>query len=548
MLTAVEVRDFVNIAHARLPLPAAGFCALTGETGVGKSLLIDALSAALGLKLRRRLLRKGAEAAEVALSFDLGGRAGALNLLKRHGLAAPGGELVARRVIDAQGRSRAYVNGSLVGVGQLAEIVGGLVAICGQNEHVRLRQAARRRELLDMAAKALPDAALVAARFQAHQEAAARLAAAEAAAAQDAERLAALQEELNELDGLGFAPEAWEEQNRLLTQQENMAEIGELRGGLDAALDELGTRLAQAQEQGRRLAALLPEAAGVGEDLAALNALAADAARALAKLGEGLGEVDRSALEEAEAYVAEALRLARRHRLPDPAGLPRLRAAKAAELAGLGGGDVKELRRAAAKAAEDWRAAAAVLSEKRGAAAPRLGRQVQDSLRQLGMPGARFAIELRPAAGVARTGAEDVGFGFAARRQGNLGDLGEVASGGELSRLTLALFSHAGGDGARAMVFDEVDAGISGKTAAHVGSLLARLGAERLVLCVTHLPQVAAAAASHWLVRADEDGLASFELIEGAAREEEIARMLAGKKITAASRSNAKEILATAAG
>ena len=549
MLAAIEVKDFASIEHARLAVPATGFCVLTGETGVGKSLLIDALAAALGLKLRRRLVRKGSGQAEIALAFDLQGRVSALNLLKRHGLAAPDGELVARRVIDAQGRSRAYLNGSLVPVGTLAEVVGSLVGICGQNEHIRLKQAVRRRELLDMAAKALPDAAQVATCHQAHLDAIRKLEQAEAAAERDAERLAALDAELLELDELDFTLEAWEERNLLLTQHENAAEIGQLRAGLGAQLDELSGQLAGVQAEAKRLAELLPAAAKANEDIAALAAVADDAARELSKLEGDAVESDRGAIEEAEAFVAEALRLARKYRLPAPQDLPALRAERAAERAQLGGADVAGLRAAAQEAEEQWRQAAEQLSAKRKQAAPRLARQVQASLRQLGMPAARFAIELQQLSAPAKQGLEEVAFGFAARRQGKLGEPGEVASGGELSRLTLALFSHAGGDGGRDMVFDEVDAGISGKTAAHVGSLLGRLGSDRLVLCVSHLPQVAAAATTHWLVRADADeGTASFEQIEGAAREEEIARMLAGKRITATSRSNAREILATAAG
>lgn len=548
MIRALEVRNFVNIAAASLELPATGFCALTGETGVGKSMLVDALALLLGGRFKQSQIREGSESAEIVAVFAPPERGEVASWLARQDLTAAAGELILRRVLHRGGRARCYINGTATTASQLETLAGMLVAICGQNEHLKLRQAERRRLLLDTAAGATRLAAAVAARHREHQQAVARLEAARARAAAAAEEVARVEADLGELDALGICAASWEENNRILDLQANAQELHELQERLAANVASLGELAAASAPDARRLAELRGASGQLGEDLASVEALVEDIARALAKLREGLGEVDQQALEDAEGFVAEATRLARKHRLLGGDQLPAHAEQLRAKLAELGAEDVAALEEGARRALASWREAAAALSAKRRARAGELAAAVQASLRQLGMAGARFRIELSPADGPTRFGAEDVEFLFAARARGALNPVGEVASGGEMSRLTLALFSLTGGDGARALVFDEVDTGISGKTAAHVGSLLAELGRRRLVLCVTHLPQVAAAASSHWRVgAADADGTASFAAISGAAREEEIARMLAGRRITAASRSNAREILDSAA-
>lgn len=546
MLTALEVSDFANVSHALLELPEEGYCALTGETGVGKSILVDALALASGARLDRDFVRSGRERAELSASFDVGGNKAVCEWLERSGMADEGGELVVRRAIDRNRRSRAHVNGRAATLAQLGELVGALVGICGQHEHLRLRDAARRRELLDRSAKAQGPARDTAAAYEKWKEACAALEEAKKGAEAARGRIGEIEEFLAEVDALGLTEKRWEEESGLLAKQGNVAEIGELHRAVGEGIDALEGGLSGIKPAASRLAELLPEAKGVADQVRDMSILASDLSRDHARLGESTGEVDRESLERAEAFVSEAHRLSRKHKAVGPPELVALADRMRKELEEIGSADVGAAERRVADALKKYEAAAKRLTAARRKEAKGLSGRVRGTLRQLALPHARFEIALDPRDGPSRHGAEDVAFRFAARKTMDMSELGEVASGGELSRTSLALFAEVGGDGNKDMVFDEVDTGIGGKTAAHVGRLLAELGAGRLVLCVTHLPQVAAAARHHWIVRTDEEGLATLEFAEGSVREEEIARMLAGRRITEASRVNAREILATA--
>lgn len=548
MLTALEVSDFANVSHALLELPEEGYCALTGETGVGKSILVDALALASGARLDRDFVRSGRDRAELSASFDVGGNPAALEWLARNGMEDDGGELVVRRGIDRNRRSRAHVNGRAATLAQLGEIVGTLVGICGQHEHLRLRDAARRRELLDRSAKAQGRAAAVSAACEKWKDACAALEEAKKGAEAARGRIGEIEGFLAEVDMLGLTEQRWEEESGLLAKQGNVAEIGELHRAVGEGIGALEGGLSGIKPAAARLAELLPDAKAVSDQVRDLSILASDLSRDHARLGESTGEVDRESLERAEAFVSEAHRLSRKHRAVGPPELIALADRMRKELEEIGSADVGAAERKVAEALGRYEAAAKKLTAARRKEARSLSGRVRNTLRQLALPHARFEIALDPRDAPSRHGAEDVAFRFAARKTMDMSELGEVASGGELSRTSLALFAEAGGDGSKDMVFDEVDTGIGGKTAAHVGRLLAELGAGRLVLCVTHLPQVAAAARHHWIVRTDEEGLAALEFAEGKVREEEIARMLAGRRVTEASRVNAREILATASG
>ena len=548
MISALEVRNFVNIASASLVLPAAGFCVLTGETGVGKSLLVDALSLLLGTRPKKNLIREGSETAEITAVFEIEKDSAAVAWLPENDLGDAGGELIVRRVLDRRGRSRCYINGTLATLTQLEALAGMLVGICGQNEHLKLRMAERRRFSLDTAAKATSQAGEVASCFANYKNAMEMVTAARERSEQVRGQVDHLSEDLAEINELGITSETWEENNRILDLQANAQELVELQARLQGGADSLGTLVAQSLPDSRRLAQLIPSTSQVHEDLESVESLSVDIARACAKLGEGLEEVDQKAYEEAERFVGEAHRIARKHRLVSAEHLIGQAQKMREKLDRLEMEDIGLLEEKASQCLESWNKAAAKLTAKRKGQAQKLAAGVQASLRKLGMPGARFAIELLAQPEPTRYGREDVEFLFAARARGAMNRVGDVASGGEMSRLTLALFCLTGGDGARALIFDEVDTGVGGRTAAHVGSLLAKLGQQRLVLCVTHLPQVAAAATRHWLVSADSiEGLATFTAISGPEREEEIARMLAGRNVTEASRSNAREILDSAA-
>lgn len=546
MLTSLEVTDFVNVSHALLELPDKGFCALTGETGVGKSLLIDALGLALGARLDRDYVLSGKQKAEVGVAFDVGGNPEALQWLRDSGMEGDGGELIVRRTIDSRRKSKSYINGKMATLAQLGELVGLLVGLCGQHEHLRLRQAARRRELLDTAAGALELAEKTAQLHGLWKESCALLARTEEAAGKAQERITEIREVLAEIELTGLTAEKWAAENDLLTVQGNAEEIGGLYAEIGDGVDAVAGNIAKVAGKASRLADLMPSAKNISEQANDISRMADDLARDHKRIGEAIGEVDQQALEQAEAFVSEVHRLARKHKVASPLELLEYADSLRKELGGLESVSVKEAQARVEKAKKDLLAQAARLTKARAKEAKSLSEKVCGTLRRLGMPQARFEIALEPRDEVSQHGAEDIVFLFAARKTLKLSDLGEVASGGELSRASLAFFAHVGGDGNKDMVFDEVDTGIGGKTAAHVGGLLSALGDDRLVLCVTHLPQVAAAARHHWIVKMGEDGLARLEFAQGADREEEIARMLAGRKITEASRNNAREILATA--
>lgn len=545
MLASIEVHDFAYIEQARFELPAHGFCVLTGETGVGKSLLIDALALALGGRLTRGVVREGAQQAEVSLLLALPVATSLRQQLAEQGFGQVGDELLVRRTIDGNRRSRAYINGRAATVGQLAELTGRLVSICGQHEHLLLRASDHRRELLDATANSAQTVVATATAYGNWKQAQSELEQAVAGAEKVAGRIAELQAIVADCQGLSLSTERWQEQNRILTLQGSAAELSELHGQLNAALSEATQVLAQCRSVVQRLAELDPRVKELAEQLTSLEVIGQEADREASQLPGDSDELDPAALVEAESFVAECHRLARRFRLVGPEALPEFLTEVQAELNSLTAADVGALENNVAAARKTWDEAAAALSTKRAAAGAKLDRQVQGTTRRLGMPTARFGVQLEPRAAPSPHGAETVNFGFAARKSGELADLAEVASGGELSRISLALFTHAVGAHAGALVFDEVDAGVGGRAAANVGSLLAELGEQRLVLCVTHLPQVAAEAQHHWLVSA-ESGTAIFTAVTGTRREEEIARMLAGRTVTKASRDNAKDILAAA--
>jgi DNA repair protein RecN (Recombination protein N) len=553
MLRALSLRDFVIVEALDLEL-ATGFTVLTGETGAGKSILVDALGLILGERADPAVVRAGAQRADLAAEFDLAGAAAARAWLAANDLEEAGADsCLVRRTLDRSGRSRGFVNGRPATAAQLRELGDCLVDIHGQHEHQWLVQRDYQRRLLDAFAGAQACAAEVASRHADWRRAVESRRSREASRESSAREREFLREEIRDLESLAFTPEGWSgeiaEHRRLAHAQEL---IGHCRAALEAA-DEgepaATDRLAAAGASLARAAQVDPELAEAARDLETAAAHAAEAAHAIRRYLQRV-EPDPARLEALERRLRAVHDMARRMRV-EPGALPAALAQRQARLEELGGdSSLEELAAREAAARRALEQSARALSAARRQAADRLGEEVTRRLQGLAMQGGRLEVRLEPLAEPASYGLETVELLVAAHAGQPLGPVGKVASGGELSRLALAVQVLMGGRaGIPTLVFDEVDAGIGGGVAETVGSLLAELSRHHQVLCVTHLPQVAAFARHQLRVAkhaAGEGTLAQVQALDAQGRVEEIARMLGGVKITETTRRHAQEMLGRA--
>ncbi len=573
MLTALAIRDVVLIERLDLGF-GPGLTVLTGETGAGKSILLDSLGLALGARAEAGLVRPGAAQASVTACFAPPAGHPVAALLGEDGIAAEAGEeIVLRRVLGGDGRSRAFVNDQPVGVALLRRIGAALVEVQGQHEQMGLADPASHATLLDAFGVPPPLRAEVAAAWTAWRGARDALAAAReaiAAARRDEEWLTHAVSELATLAPQPGEEEALAGERQRLQQAERRAEAiaaaaAELspgNHGRDRRNPGPGAALRAAARALQRLIPTTPR------ELAAQPAPAPEnpvdpALAALERAEEALAEAetllsrlaaeadaDPRRLEQAEERLF-ALRAAARKHAVAVVDLPGLLDSLSARLAALqtGEAEVAALERAAAAARTRYEAAAGALSAARMAAARKLDRAVGRELPPLRLEKARFRAEATPLAEAewGPGGADSVRFLIATNPGQELGSLARVASGGELSRLMLALkVVLAAGSPVPTLVFDEVDAGIGGATAASVGERLARVAEGVQVLVVTHSPQVAARGSAHLRVaKASAAGrtATTVEALDPAARREEIARMLAGETVTQAARAAAAELL-----
>ena len=548
MLRSLAIRDFVTVFILDVEF-APGLTVLTGETGAGKSILLDALGLLLGDRFDAAQLRAGAERAELAATFDIDDVPAAAAWLADQALAADGSDVLLRRVLDAQGRSRAWINGRPATLAQLKALGEMLVALHGQHAHQTLGQPDTQRALLDAFGGFTILAAEVAQRWRAWRSAVERRDAAQSAAAATASEREFLEERCRELAALAVTEAEWRE---LAAAQSRLAHAAELIGlATDAAValadadDSLATRLAQLLARLRAAVVHDPALAAVVELLEPAHIELAEAARTLHDYLRRL-DLDPQELARVENRLAALHDVARKHRVK-PEALPALLAETEARLAALSeSADAQALSERAARAERDYREAATQLSKKRRFHGNELAHRVTTAMQALAMNGGRFEVALEPAGNPASFGLYDVEFQVSAHPKQPLAALAKVASGGELSRMALALSVVASEAGSvPTLVFDEVDSGIGGAVAATVGQLLQTLGARRQVLCVTHLPQVAAFADAHYRVTkaGTADGVTStIDLLTDGLRVEELARMLGGSEITAKTRAHAQEL------
>ena len=552
MLQSLSIRNFVIVDTLELEF-SAGFTALTGETGAGKSILIDALELALGGRSESGMLRAGCERAEIAACFDVSGLAELQAWLDEQDLTGDHGLCLMRRTLDDSGRSRGFINGRAVTLQQMREAGDLLLDVHGQHAHQSLLRSDAQRALLDRYAGAdalLDEVGELYRRWQAVRKQ--RL-----ALEQDAAGLAAERELLvfqtRELEQLDFTAERWAE------EQAEHARLSNAAGLLETAalgLECLSEADTACLPQLAALSARLETAARLDGDLAEPMALLTSAQAELQEVVYALRqyqrqlEADPQRLDELERRIGAVIDCARKYRI-QPEALPELHRQLADRLAALGeAGDADVLAQREAAAQADWHRQARRLSELRAQAAERLGKQISAAMQGLAMNGGRFEARLVPLASGSAHGLEDIEFQVSANPGSPLRPLARTASGGELARISLAIqVALSGIARVPTLIFDEVDSGIGGSVAEIVGRLLKQLGQRHQVLCVTHLPQVAAAADQQWQVsKSSRDGatLSRIVPLDQAARIEEIARMLGGVTLTDTTRRHAAEMLGCA--
>ncbi len=552
MLRRLTIRDFVIVDRLELEFEA-GFGTLTGETGAGKSILLDALGLALGGRADASAVRTGRDKADIAAEFDLPDGSPLADWLAEQDLPADEGMVILRRVVEAGGRSRGWINGVPATQTQLREAGEWLADIHGQHAHHALLKADAQRALLDAHAGAAALAAEVAAHYRSWQRLVALRQAADQDAAASARERELLEWQIRELEELEFEPGAWAELN---AEHGRLAHAAGLMQGADEALAVLGEGdfavTSQLQHIGVRVDAMAeidPALADVRELVIGAAIQADEALHALRRYRDRL-DLDPARLGEIERRLAQVTDLARKHRTV-PEALPELLADWRARLDELvARADPVRLAAQEARAHAEYRAAAERLSAARRPAAEALSREITEAMQTLAMAGGRFEVALEPSQDGAAHGLETVEFRVAANPNQPLRSLAKVASGGELSRIGLAIQVMTSRDSATpTLIFDEVDVGIGGRVAEIVGKLLHRLGRERQVLCVTHLPQVAACADWQWTIAKAQRGgevVSAVTSLDAEGRVAEIARMLGGVSITETTRRHAAEMLGMA--
>jgi len=556
MLTHLQIRDFAIIDAIELEL-RPGLTVLTGETGAGKSILVDALQLLAGGRAGAEVVRHGSERAEISGTFDLAQAPRELKQWLEEQSLSGSEDLIIRRVVSADGRSRAYLNGQSVPVQLLREAGNILIDIHGQHEFQSLMRSSAQRELLDGYGKHESLVAQVGIAHRVWAEILNRTLDLETRARDREAKLELLRYQVQELNALQLKEC---EVQSLTEERARLSNRGRLAEGAQSALQQLfeseegsaHSSVSRALQSLRGLASVDTKLAAVVPILEEASIQITEAARALEHYRETL-DVDSARQDEVERRLAAIEELARKNRVP-PDGLiertaqlnKELEALERAEL------DLAVLRKDLATALESYRVQANQLSARRVTAGRALAKDISTRMQTLGMAGGRFQVDVTQDgnADPAQHGIDQIDFKVTANPGQPLRALSKVASGGELSRLSLAVQVSCAARETRCMVFDEVDSGIGGAIAEIVGKELRALGARGQVLCVTHLPQVASQGHHHLRVTKLTDGkttrTALTDLSAGD-RVEEIARMLGGVEVTAKAREHAREMLKVAA-
>ena len=552
MLLALSLRDFVIVEQLHLDFQP-GFTVLTGETGAGKSITLDALSLLLGDKADYSQIRHGCPEAQLSALFDLSGLPELRAELCEQGLLGTDEvELSIRRTIDSKGRSRSFINNQAATLAQLRQIGSRLVDIHGQSAHHSLNSEAVQRDLLDAFAGSKPLAEQVQAAYRQWRQAQEDLATAEAEGERLAEERERLAWQVGEMEKLAPVEGEWAQLSQSYDSLAHAAELLQAAEEVAAHIDGdngLHSLAGRCRRQLESLSGIEPRFA---ESLEMLDSIEAELGEISSHMHSvaARAEINPAELAAQEERMAELMSAARRHRI-EPEELPARLAQLQQDLADSeAAADIEALREQVRLAEAAYLQPARELSAQRQQAAAKLAEETTEHMQQLSMRGARFHIELIPCEAQAY-GLEQVQFQVAANQGSPLRPLNKVASGGELARISLALQVTASQyTQIPTLIFDEVDSGIGGGVAETVGRALRTLGRQHQVLAVTHLPQVAACGAQHWQVSKHSGGgqtVSTIRELEGSARVEEIARMLGGETLTDTTRRHAAEMLEMAA-
>ena len=555
MLMNLQVRDFAIVDRIDIEFDP-GMTVLTGETGAGKSILVDALGLVLGERGSAQLVRDGAKRAEFAAGFDIAELPAVREWLDEQALDVDD-DCLLRRVVNADGRSRAFINGNSVPLSQLKALGELLLDIHGQHFHQSLGRREIQRALLDHFGGLLDDRAKVENHYALWRSLADQLQNISDAEADRASRLDLLTFQLNELESLALEPG---ELDALKSERQRLQNSGKLADGVGSALhrlfdNESGNANSLVAEATRSIEQMVEFDASLEPVLVALNGASiqvAEAAETLRRYGETI-DMDPARRDWVEERLDAVQTIARKHRVAGDE-LPELNARLSAEHDELSHAEERgrELEEQAEAAQAKYLKLAKSLSKARAGAATRFSAAVSEAMHSLGMPGGIFEVSLTPipVESARPWGLDNIEFLISANPGQALQPLAKVASGGELSRMALSIQVIASdGSAIPTMVFDEVDSGVGGGVAEMVGRRLQELGANRQVLCVTHLPQVASLADQHFRISKVTDGKSTRTRVQVLGKEErieELARMLGGVDITRKTLEHAAEMLAGA--
>ncbi len=546
MLLHLAIQDYAVVDHLELDL-AAGMTCITGETGAGKSIMLDALGLCIGDRADSRAIRPGEARTDITASFDIARNTRAKVWLAERDLEATG-ECLLRRTINADGRSRAYINGTPATLSDCADLGQLLVDIHSQHAHQSLLRRPTQRSLLDTYAEAealVVEVSNLAQQWRLLEEEHTRLVGRTEESDARRELLSYQIAELESLDTFAGELSELEEQHKLLANAAFIIESANaIASGCETQRDPLSRLVQLANDERMNSDSTLNLRELLQSALIQIDEAAAETAR----FAEGI-EVDPERLRTTEERLGALHDLARKHRVAADE-LPDLLATLQMELESLTGGSaqLEDIERQLSDTALAWRQSAEQLSAKRHEAAAVLGQRVMATLGQLAMHKCVFEIALIPFGDTRPDprGAEDVEFLIATNPGASPGPLSKIASGGELSRISLALQVVAADTATTpTMIFDEVDVGIGGGVAEVVGELLHTLGKRSQVLVVTHQPQVAAKGNHHLLVTKEgaDEVHSTLTLLEGEARIQEIGRMLGGARLTDNTLAHAREML-----